>query len=186
MDSGRYLGSIRKTGDGSQVYYRPGKSEYLLYDFNVHVGDIISAYNGFWDTDCEEHQSPDFPITIAWEVRSIQTINGRKHIKVEGRNTSEVEWIEGIGTRSILFPKSMPCHTGYHCYWTLCAADDQGNILYSFKTDSLGIKNNCPDWETMEINNSYSLLTMKKILRDGQVLIERNGHTYTITGIEIK
>ena len=69
---------------------------------------------------------------------------------------------------------------------TLCAADSEGNILYSFDTDHLGIHNNNCQWEPMAIENVHTdSHSASKILRNGQILIERDDKTYTLTGQRI-
>ena len=191
-----YCGAIRKSADGQQVYFRPGEvggryarskgKEYLLYDFSVNVGDTVYAYDGFMDTSCEQSQEPGDSITPAWKVLSIDTIDGRKHIKVEGGNqSSRIEWIEGIGTCNILFSRTMHCMTGYDSQWTLCAADSEGSILYSFDVDHLGIHNECPTWKPIDdalhstpADNSRN----RKFLHNGHIYIETPLGTFDATG----
>ncbi|MCR5050842.1 MAG: hypothetical protein K6A36_07140, partial [Paludibacteraceae bacterium] len=195
-DDGVYCGAIRKSADEQQVFYRPGEmngvyepslgKEYLLYDFSVKEGDTVCAYNGFMDTSCEYYS--ERPIMAQWEVLSVRTIDGRKHIIVKDGNTAkEVEWIEGIGTRNLLFSRTMHCLTGYDSYWTLCAADSEGNILYSFDTKEIGVHNDCPDFYPLAIENvSTDSHTATKLIRDGQLLIRCNGKTYNAQGAEVK
>ena len=193
---GVYCGALRQSADGQQIYFRPGEvgdryarskgKEYLLYDFSVNVGDTVYAYDGFMDTSCEQSQEPGDSITPAWKVLSIDTIDGRKHIKVEGGNqSSRIEWIEGIGTCNILFSRTMHCMTGYDSQWTLCAADSEGSILYSFDVDHLGIHNECPTWKPIDdalhstpADNSRA----RKFLRDGHIYIETPLGTFDATG----
>ena len=138
------------------------------------------------DTSCEQSQEPGDSITPAWKVLSIDTIDGRKHIKVEGGNqSSRIEWIEGIGTCNILFSRTMHCMTGYDSQWTLCAADSEGSILYSFDVDHLGIHNECPTWKPIDdalhstpADNSRA----RKFLRDGHIYIETPLGTFDATG----
>lgn len=191
---GAYCGAIRQSADGQQVFYRPGEvggryepskgKEYLLYDFSVSVGDIVYAYDGFLDTTCEEEYGDS--ILSAWKVLSVDTIDGRKNIQVEGgKLQSRVEWIEGVGTCNILFSRTMHCLTGYTSTWTLCVADSEGEILYSFNTDHLGIHNECPSWKPIDdalpslpSDNSRN----RKFLRDGHIYIETPLGTFDATG----
>ena len=196
-ENGTYCGAVRKTDDGQQVYYHPrgaerypatiGK-EYLLYDFSVKAGDTTVVYNGFMDIYYEEG-NPYVHFTDSMVVVSVQVIDGRKHVFVQRlHETGQVEWIEGIGTRSILFSCDRNIIPGnYSGLYTLCAADSEGNILYSFDTDHLGIHNNCPDWTPLAIENTPSdTPSATKLLRDGQILILRSNKTYTLHGVEIK
>ena len=192
---GVYCGALRWSADGQQVFYRPGElggqyspskgKEYLLYDFSVNVGDTVYAYDGFMDTSCEEHMDTGDTITPAWVVLSIDTINERKHVVVKNKQDRQVEWIEGVGTCNILFSRTMHCLTGYDSYWTLCAADSEGNILYSFDVDHLGIHNECPSWKLIDEglkSSPASNSRIRKFLRDGQLFIETPLGTFNATG----
>lgn len=190
-----YRGAIRQSEDKQQVYYIPWGSnkEYLLYAFNVKQGDTVYAYAGFNDISCEEMVEPDSDtsITPAWIVMNVQTIDGRKHILVQNEEYGNtIEWIEGIGTQYILWPIGRTCYlTGMEVQFhhALCAADSEGNILYSYDTDYLGIHNDCPDWEPMAIENTPATSTpATKIIRDGQVLIHKENKKYTINGKILK
>ena len=188
-----YRGGIRQSEDRQQVYFIPwgAQTEYLLYNFNVKQGDTVYAYAGFNDISCVEmsEDDPDKTITPAWIVMNVQTIDGRKHIIVK-KDGDNFEWIEGIGTQHILWSEGRTCYaTGMEIRFqhTLCAADSEGNILYSFNTDNIGIRNNCEDWEIIEtidyVPSNRSVAT--KILCNDQILIERDDKTYTLTGQRI-
>ena len=176
------------------MYFVPWESqtEYLLYDFNVKQGDTVYAYAGFHDVSCVRmlEDNPERTITPAWKVMDVQTIDGRKHIFVQNDEYNTFEWIEGIGTRHILWCKRRTCYTaGMEIQYqhTLCAADSDGNILYSFDTDYLGIHNDCPDWEPMAIENTPATSTpATKIIRDGQLLIRHGDKTYNAQGATVK
>ena len=159
-----YHGAIRQSEDRQEVYYIPSgiDKEYLLYNFDVEQGDTVYAYAGFYDASCvemieyEQHQS----ITPAWIVQDIQVIDGRKHITVQ-QDAHVVEWIEGIGTKHILWPVGRGCYaTGMEVQFhhTLCAADNEGNTIYSFDTDYIGIRNNCPDWTVLSQESKMTSL----------------------------
>ena len=159
-----YHGAIRQSENRQEVYYIPSgiDKEYLLYNFDVEQGDTVYAYAGFYDASCvevieyEQHQS----ITPAWIVQDIQVIDGRKHITIQ-QDAHVVEWIEGIGTKHILWPVGRGCYaTGMEIQFqhTLCAADSEGNTIYSFDTDYIGIRNNCPDWAVLSQESKMSSL----------------------------
>ncbi len=188
-----YRGGIRQSEDRQQVYFVPwgAQTEYLLYDFSVKKGDTVYAYAGFHDVSCVRmlEDDPERTITPAWAVMDVQTINGRKHIIVK-KDGDNFEWIEGIGTRYILWSQGRTCYaTGMEIRFqhTLCAADSEGNILYSFNTDNIGIRNNCEDGEIIEtidyVPSHRPVAT--KILCNDQILIERDDKTYTLTGQRI-
>ena len=196
-DNGEYCAGIRQSADGQQVYIRPTEQlmkdwwesgDHMLYNFDVEVGDTVFAYDGsFVGLD---DIGLDWSIQYRWIVLDVQTIEGRKHIFVKGGQLRyhQVEWIEGIGTRYILFENDYDgvFYEGHSTY-ALCAADSEGNILYSFNTDEFGIRNNCPDWEVLAIENPVAGKSSAcKFLRDGQLLIEQNGRTYNAQGAEIR
>lgn len=182
-ENGTYWGAVRKTADGQQVYYRPGEGtgkfpaslgkEYLLYDFSVKEGDTVVAYSGFMDTSIEEGTpNPYNPPMDSMVVVSVNVIDGRKHVQILMLNylnqhlTQEVEWIEGIGTRNILFCYDRNFLPGNNWgLYTLCAEDSEGNILYSFDTDYLGVHNNCPDFTL--ITNTPPSDTIPLFIKDG-------------------
>lgn len=188
-----YRGAIRQSEDRQQVYFVPwgSQTEYLLYNFSVKKGDRVYAYAGFNDTSLEEwaKHEQDVTITPAWAVMDVQTIDGRKHIFVQNNNVT-IEWIEGIGTKHILWTTGRTDYaTGMEIQYqhTLCAADSEGNILYSFDTDYLGIHNNNCQWEPMAIDNvSTDKSSMSKLLRNGNMFIKIDDKTYTLTGQEVK
>ena len=131
---------------------------------------------------------PDRSITPAWTVMSVQTINGRKHISVQNEEYGiTIEWIEGIGTPHILWPQGRTCYaTGMEVQTerTLCTADNGGNILYSFNTDDLGIRNECPNWHSADTTTPANDVRCTKVLIDGQLYIRLGDKTYTLTGIQ--
>jgi len=161
-DNGIYCAGIRQTANGQQVYIRPTQElmrdpywesgEHLLYDFAVQVGDTVWAFDGSYSGI--DNIGEDLSIQYRWIVKSVQNIDGRKHVLVEGgqMHNHQVEWIEGIGTKYIFFENTYEdaLYNSYTAY-ALCAADSEGNIIYSFNTDELGIRNNCPDWEATSI-----------------------------------
>ena len=201
-EDGTYWGAVRKTDDGKQVYFRPGEGggkfpaslgkEYLLYDFGVKEGDTTCVYNGFMDTADEEIASIDsnWPVMDSVIVISVQMIDGRKHVLAQQMSEPkrQNEWIEGIGTRNILFCNDRNRYAGnnYGLY-TLCAADSEGNIIYSFDTDYLGIHNDCPNWTPLAVDNiTTNQPSASKHLRDGILLIEKNDKLYNAQGKEVK
>ena len=199
-----YRGAIRQTSDGQKVYYVPSgkingsanEKEYLLYDFTVTVGDVVKAYNGWEEISCVEFYGED-AITPEWTVTDVQVSNGRKHVYITNEDYGHKEWIEGVGTKNILWTQQRTCYpTGNESRMrrTLCALDSDGNSLYTFNTDDMGIINHCTSWEYVKTSveqitadqSSHSPSSATKLLRDGQLFILRDGKTYTVTGQEVK
>lgn len=187
-----YQGAVRESVDGKQVYYVPNESsnEYLLYDFNVQQGDVVYVYTGFSDNSCEMDAQlyPDKTITPAWTVLEVQTLDGRKHVRLQDETTTTIEWIEGVGTQYILWPKGQGCAVSGNIllHRTLCAIDNEGETLYTYSTDDLGIRNNCSSWETTIDNVQGSRVQSKKVIRDEHVFIQRGEKVYTLQGQEIR
>ena len=189
-----YRGGIRQSEDRKQVYFVPwgSQTEYLLYNFNIKQGDTVYAYAGFNDISCVEmaEHNPEKTITPAWIVTDVQTIDGRIHILVQ-YDGDTVEWIEGIGTQHILWSKGRTCYaTGMELWFhhTLCAADSEGDVIYSFDTDNIGIHNNYSDCEIIEAIDyvQSNKPAAFKTLRDGQILIFREGKTFTVIGQRVE
>lgn len=187
--------SLKISENKQQVYYIPWGSdnEYLLYDFDVKQGDTVYAYDGFNDISCEEMEKheQDGSITPAWIVMNVQAIDGRKHILVQNDEYgTTIEWIEGIGTQHILWSRGRSCYaTGWQIQFehALCVANSEGNILYSYNTDYLGIHNDCPNWQLMKIENtSVTSFSAVKYLHDGRLVIERDGKIYDATGAAVR
>ena len=197
-NNGEYFGGIRKSTNGQQVYYRPKEplvitepaepSEYLLYDFDVQVGDSLRAFDCSCPLCCD-YEGCDPTLNTKWEVLETSIIDGRKHVRVRGGQRGHtIEWIEGIGTRNIFFEDpEYDVVYGEEVTYALCATDDEGNTLYSFDIDDLGIHNDCPNWEVLAVENVRSNdVQSTKMLRDGQLLIECNGKTYNAQGAEVR
>ena len=84
--------------------------------------------------------------------------------------------------KKIIFTLTVPAHF-------MRAVDSEGNILYSYDTDYLGIRNNCPDWELIDEavdNVSNETPSATKILRDGHLYIIVNEKEYTADGMLIR
>lgn len=192
-----YQGAVRYSHieSGLQMYYIPADYEpkddvfggFLLQKFDVEVGDTVQAYNGLNEL-CGEY------LTSSYIVTDIQYLDARKHVRVKKNSyygeKVELEWIEGIGTPHIIWSGERLCQPtdgSTVIPYTLCAADSEGNILYSFDTDYLGIHNNNCQWEPMAIENvSTDKSSASKLLRDGNMFIKIDDKTYTLTGQEVK
>ena len=190
-------GAIRYSDDGMKFYYLSKSGEYLLCDFSLQVGDTCYAYIGTATYENEENSLQDagFNLVQPWVVTSREIIDKRVHIKmswcVEELNyTFETEMIQGIGSNRFIFPMQ----TGFMMIggapsYTLCAFKEDDNI-YSFDLTEEGIKNDCPNWEMIPKEAIETIpadiSSATKLLRDGQILILRNGKTYTITGQRIE
>lgn len=179
-NSGEYCAGLRTTNEGTKVYIRPTrtmlkdpwwdntKTEFLLYDFDVEVGDTIYAFDASYVGI--DNMGEDLSIQYRWIVQNTSTIDGRRHVVVKGGQSGhQVEWIEGIGTKHVLFENIYEdALDKAHSTYALCAADSEGNILYSYDTDDLGIRNNNCEWEYINssVKSTYIYFEDKNGLRD--------------------
>ena len=197
-----FCAGLRKSANGQQVYIHPSgnllndpwwdstRQEYLLYDFDVQKGDTVWAIDGSFSGI--DDMGIDVSAQYRWIVEDVQTIVGRKHVWVQGGQMNHlVEWIEGIGTRYILFENVYEDVLFQNfSTWALCAEDSNNNVIYSFDTDEIGVHNKQCEWEeiqkqSVEIphdNTDY----VKKYLKEGRIIIQRNGLSYSIIGARIK
>ena len=193
-----YIAALRESTDGQQVYITPSgeKTEMLLFNFDVQINDVVYAYDHSYtgidplvipgDPDYDEKVKNQY----RWLVQDVQTVDGRKHVVVKGGQSNHtVEWIEGIGTKYMLYENNQRGALSTTSVYALCAVDKDGNTLYSFDTEGIGIRNNCPDWEIIDSTIDKVVkqpASATKLLRDGQMYILRDGKTYSVTGQEVK
>lgn len=115
-----YIGAIREE-DGKVYarlnYYGPEYDEFLLYDFTVQVGDVItsSAFEGTLS-------HPDG--IIVTNIDEIELETGEKRKRFFFDQTSE--WIEGIGSVNGLFHDIVSHLTDYTVSYLVCF--QQNNI----------------------------------------------------------
>ena len=199
-NSGEYCAGLRTTDEGTKVYIRPTETllkdswwdntttEFLLYDFDVEVGDTVYAFDASYSGI--DNMGEDLSIQYRWIVQNTSTIDGRRHVVVKGGQSGhQVEWIEGVGTKHVLFENIYEdALSRTFSTYALCAADSEGNVLYSYDTDDLGVRNNNCEWEviTTSLESTIDSISIIKVLREGQLLIEKNGRTYNVLGREVK
>lgn len=175
----KYVCAMRTTEDGkTYVYY--DNAEYLLYDFEVNIGDVLYTFGG---TNAFEYS-----LMNKDSVVNISTLaNGRKKIEVErldGECAFSQVWIEGVGANTgIIFPGS--CTAGSFGYALLCAYHDN-ECLYSTDNSEFS-KYGCEynQIETAIRNARVSLHSATKRVDDGHILIDHNGKIYNILGMEM-
>lgn len=193
-----YFAGLRESIDGQQVYVIPAGSsaEMLLFDFNVQIKDTVYAFDHSYagmdpavqpgDPNYDEYAKTKY----RWVVQDVQVIDGRKHVVVKGGESNHtVEWIEGIGTKFVFYENNQYGALTTTSVLALCAVDAEGNTLYSFDTEGIGIRNNCSDWEIIDsaIDNIISRpASASKFLHDGQFFIERNGQLFNAQGARVE
>ena len=162
-------GALRPTDNGKKIYlldmtgqYEDFYREYLLYDFAAEVGDTVDAYFKLEDMHIYTDHMGEAK-SVGWIVRDKQVIDGRIHTIVErcykgGEQgpAYTTEWIQGIGTKHVLWPY-MYGYAEPTTLYSLCATRGDKQ-LYSFDVEYLGIENNCTEWHLINdaLENNYS------------------------------
>lgn len=182
-----YIGAVRFTND-KKVYIHYEDAEYLLYDFNVQVGDVIEVFSGiqnYGQTHTYTHTITD--VTPREDGRLL--VESEIELK-DDNHTLKVkkQWIEGIGsTDGITHNVSSLMESGVHQV-LLCAYHDD-ECMYTTddpKYMPLGCVYNGEDSSNAVGNTSVSQSSATKIIKEGQLLILRDGKTYNVMGVEVK
>ena len=185
-----YIGALRFTED-KKVFVYYDNNEYLLYDFNVQIGDTLNIFGGI--DYYIDHQ------TLPHVIIGIDTLyNGRLKIisnaiiqeEINGNIHEEKRqkiWIEGVGSIDGIVHNDATTMYGSGKKILLCAYHDD-ECLYVTDYPSyipLGCVYNNGIFTEIE---TVELLTQsaQKIMYNGQLLILRDGKTYNVMGIEVK
>ena len=184
-----YIGALRFTED-KKVFVYYDNNEYLLYDFNVQIGDTLNIFGGI--DYYIDHQ------TLPHVIIGIDTLyNGRLKIisnaiiqeEINGNIHEEKRqkiWIEGVGSIDGIVNNDATTMYGSGKKILLCAYHDD-ECLYVTDYPSyipLGCVYNNGIFTEIE---TVELLTQsaQKIMYNGQLLIIRDGKTYNVMGMEV-
>lgn len=101
QDSKDYVGALRC--DNGKVFYLPEgcSKEYLLFDFNMQVGDEVTVYPGDWG-GYKQHKEPT-PYIVKCTARHMGTTLAGEYEMMETTTVMDGmpevnEWIVGIGS----------------------------------------------------------------------------------------
>ena len=190
-DLGTYICALR-FAENRKVYIYYDNTEYLLYDFDVHVGDTLELFAGIKHY---KHQN-----TYTHVVTDIDTLeNGRVQVSLDAilstkRNNNIHEerfpkiWIEGLGSMDGIVHNNATVLEGSGISVLLCAYhnDECRYTTDNPKYISLGCIYNEGDMinsvETVTTPNSSA----QKIMHNGQLFILLNGKTYNVMGVEVE
>lgn len=133
-----YLGGIR-CEDG-RIFYLPPEynRDFLIFDFNLHEGDIISIYPGIWGYYNEEVPAQR---TIQCIKEDVMSLGGMTYPVLEvkeidaGYKAGINKWIKGIGTNSGLLTNLYTEMGGSGMY--LRKVTVNGEVIY--ETASAGV-----------------------------------------------
>ena len=184
-----YSGALRFTEDKKvHIYY--DNTEYLLYDFDVQIGDTLDVFAGI--------DYYDFHKTYPHVVTNVNKLDdGRLQfyldaiVRDEYLNQEEKfpkTWIEGVGSvDGIIHNNAIIGVDGNGKTALLCAYH---NDVCHYTTDNpnytpLGCVYNEGDVINAVEYVSVSTPSVQKIIKDGQLLILRDGKTYNVMGVEV-
>ena len=185
-----YRGALRFTED-KKVYIYYDNTEYLLYDFDVQIGDTLDVFAGIYFYD--------FHKTYPHVVTNVNKLDdGRLQVLLDAIVRDEYlnqekkfpkTWIEGVGSvDGIIHNNAIIGVEGNGKSALLCAYH---NDECRYTTDnpayvSLGcIYNEGDDINAVE-DICVSAPSVQKIIKDGQLFILRDGKMYNIMGMEVK
>ena len=187
----RYVGALRFTED-KKVYIHYDNTEYLLYDFDVQIGDTLEIFGG------TNYYSDNKTLTHI--ITDIDTSNdGRLHITsdvivrvIDGgiileEDRQKQQWIEGVGSADGIVQNNATLRMGNFVTVLLCAYN---NDECCYTTDNpgytpLGCVYNEGDVINAVEDVSVSAPSVQKIIKEGQLLILRDSKTYNVMGVEI-
>ena len=184
-----YSGALRFTED-KKVYIYYDNIEYLLYDFDVQVGDTLDVFAGIYYYD--------FHKTYPHVVTNVNKLDdGRLQFYLDAIVRDEYlnqekkfpkTWIEGVGSvDGIIHNNAIIGVDGNGKTALLCAYhnDDCRYVTDNPNYTPLGCVYNEGDVINAEESVSVSAPSVQKIIKEGQLLILRDGKVYNVMGVEI-
>lgn len=184
-----YSGALRFTED-KKVYIYYDNTEYLLYDFDVQIGDTLDVFAGI--------DYYNFHKTYPHVVTNVNKLDdGRLQfyldaiVRDEYLNQEEKfpkTWIEGVGSvDGIIHNNAIIGVDGNGKTALLCAYhnDDCRYVTDNPNYTPLGCVYNEGDVINAEESVSVSAPSVQKIIKEGKLLIIRDGKVYNVMGVEI-
>ena len=184
-----YSGALRFTED-KKVYIYYDNTEYLLYDFDVQIGDTLDVFAGI--------DYYDFHKTYPHVVTNVNKLDdGRLQfyldaiVRDEYLNQEEKfpkTWIEGFGSVDGIIHNNAIIGVGGNGKTALLCAYHNDECIYTTDNPyytSLGCVYNDPIFSATEEVNAPAQ-SAQKIMYNGQLLILRDGKTYNVMGMEVK
>lgn len=190
-EMGTYICALRFT-ENKKVYIHYDNAEYLLYDFDVQIGDTLELFAGI---QYYKHQK-----TYTHTVTNIDTLdNGKAQITLDAILLTEQSnnivheerfpktWIEGLGSIDGIVHNNATLLEGGGISVLLCAYH---NDECRYTTDNpyytpLGCIYNEGDIIDAVESVIAPAPSTQKIIYNGQLFILRDGKTYNAMGIEV-
>lgn len=194
VQSTHLVGELRFTED-KQVYFYYDNTEYLLYDFGAQVGDQLQIFSGINNYNYYDYYETYTHVVTRREylddgrikLTSIPFFGDPVPDDINENNYLSVTWIEGVGSEHGIVHNNINNLPGMGTEWLLCAyRDDECR----YTTDDpeyapLGCVYNEGDVINAVEDVSVSAPSVQKIIKDGQLLIIRDGKTYNVMGVEV-
>lgn len=188
-EDGQYKGAMREENN-SRIYFIPAGSthEYLLYAFDAKAGD---TFTNVWFGG----SALQFPNGNKVTIREVQETIPKTFLldveyTYEGLGDTLTwtlyQWIEGVGLTNA--PSGSVCPfdcAGGPAMSVLCAYKNGEQFYSSVLSEELGCEYNY-DSTKQSVNDINTHTRPRKILRDGILLIEHNGHVFNAQGTELK
>ena len=196
VESTQLVGELRFTEEDKQVYFYYDNTEYLLYDFGAQVGDQLQIFSGINNYNYYDYYETYTHVVTRREylddgrikLTSIPFFGDPVPDDINENNYLSVTWIEGVGSEHGIVHNNINNLPGMGTEWLLCAyRDDECR----YTTDDpeyapLGCVYNEGDVINAVEHVSASTPSVQKIIKEGQLLILRDGKTYNVMGMEIK
>ena len=194
VQSTHLVGELRFTED-KQVYFYYDNTEYLLYDFGAQVGDQLQIFSGINNYNYYDYYETYTHVVTRREylddgrikLTSIPFFGDPVPDDINENNYLSVTWIEGVGSEHGIVHNNINNLPGMGTEWLLCAyRDDECR----YTTDDpeyapLGCVYNEGDVINAVEGVSASTPSVQKIIKEGQLLILRDGKTYNVMGVEV-
>ena len=192
VESTQLVGELRFTEEDKQVYFYYDNTEYLLYDFGAQVGDQLQIFSGIdnyhrYKTYTHVVTRREYLEDGRIKLTSIPFFDEPVPDVINENNYLSVTWIEGVGSEHGIVHNNINYIPGMGTDWLLCAYH---NDECRYTTDypeymPLGCVYNEGDVINAVESVSVSAPSVQKIIKEGQLLILRDGKTYNVMGIEV-
>ena len=188
---------LREENNKILVYSAAQKTDLILYDFTLNVGDsLLRLYvdyelSSVVDYDYEEWGLAPLVVT---EVSTITLLDGKEYKKWTFDNGTE--YVEGIGSFGSCYAYNdfyqlivnAPLYSDVHSQHLVCVSKN-GQLLYKMddaEMEQLETECLCDGYiDTSVETNTTPNGDTQKFIHNGQLLILRDGKTYNVMGVEI-
>jgi len=162
-----------------RVYYYNAyyQADAILYDFSLQIGDTHPVDASFTLTDISQIENMGYV---------------RRQLTFTDSYSNKIFWIEGIGNSVDMMDPSASSRSESDPNKIICVKKGEEIVydtggFYNVTCESIqNILDKDPATSTSTIQEELNDNTPTKVIRDGQILIERGDKTYTLTGQEVK